>query len=46
MEYQKIEKFQKIQSKIIKRQLQMRIIKKYLKKYIYLQKKDRKLLII
>ena len=46
MEYQKIEKFQKIQSKIIKRQLQMRIIKKYLKKDIYLQKKDRKLLII
>ena len=36
----------KIHNKIIQRQLQMNMIKKYLKKDTYLQKKDRKLLII
>ena len=49
MEYKKPQKFQKIHNKIIQRQLQMRTINKYLKKYlkkdIYLQKKDRKLFI-
>ena len=33
-------------NKTIQKKLQMRTIKKYLKKNIYLQKKDRKLLII
>ena len=47
MEYKKkSQKFQKIHKKIIQKQLQMRMIKKYLKKDIYLQKKDLKLLII
>ena len=46
MEYQKITKLQKIQNKIIQRQLQVRMPRKYLKKDIYLQKKDKKLLII
>ena len=50
MEYQKITKLQKIQNKVIQRQLQVRMPRKYLKKYlkkdIYLQKKDKKLLII
>ena len=36
--------FQKIDNKIIQRQLHMRIIKKYLKKIMYLQKKGKKLL--
>ena len=36
----------KIHNKIIQRQLEMRMIKKYLKKYLYLQKKNRKLEII
>ena len=39
-------KFHKIHNKIIQRQLQMSMIKKYLKKDIYLQKKDKKLLMI
>ena len=39
MEYQKTHK-------IIQRKLQIRMTKKYLKKDIYLQKKDRKLLVI
>ena len=38
-----LQKFQKIHKKIIQIQLQMRTIKKYLKKDIYLQKKDKKL---
>ena len=46
--------FQKIQNKIIQKQLQMSIIQNYLKKYIYIyiyiyiymQKKDKRLLII
>ena len=38
------QKFQKIHNKMIQRQLQMRMIKKYLKKDIYLQKKENKLL--
>ena len=47
MEYQKkSQKFQKINNKIIQKQFQMGMIKKYLNKDIYLQKKDRKLLII
>ena len=41
-----LRKFQKIHSKTIQRQLQISMIKKYLKKDIYLQKKDRKLLMI
>ena len=40
------QKFRKIHNKIIQRQLQMRMIKKYLKRDIYLLKKDKKLLII
>ena len=50
MEYQKITKVLKYSQQKSQRQLQMRMIKKYLKKYlrknIYLQKKNRKLLII
>ena len=42
----KSQKFQKIHSKIIWEQLLMRIIKKYLKKDIYLQKKNEILLIM
>ena len=42
----KSQKFQNIHSKIIQRQLQMRMIKKDIKKEIYIQKKDKKLLII
>ena len=41
----KSQTFQKIYNKIIHRQLQMNMIKKYLKREIYLQKKDKKLLI-
>ena len=37
-------KIQKINNKIIQRQLHMRKIKKYLKKDTYLQKKNKKLL--
>ena len=40
----KLQKFQKIRHKIIQRQFQMIMIKKYLKKNICLQKKDKKLL--
>ena len=40
----KLPKFQTIHHKLIQRQLQMSMIKKYLKKDIYLQKKDKKLL--
>ena len=39
-------KNQRICNKIIQRQLEKRIIKKYLKKDIYLQKKAKKILII
>ena len=42
----KITGFPEIHDKIIQKQLQMSMIKKYLKEDIYLQKKDRKLLII
>ena len=42
----RITKVQKIDNKVIQRQLQMRMIKKYLKKDKYLQKKDNKLLMI
>ena len=42
----KIRVVPKNSQKIIQRQLQMRMITKYLKKYIYLQKKDKKLLAI
>ena len=38
--------FKKIHNKIIQKKLQIRMIKKYLKKDIYLQKKGNKLLII
>ena len=41
----KSQTFQKIHNKIIHRQLQMNMIKKHLKREIYLQKKDKKLLI-
>ena len=40
----KLQKFQKIHNKIIRKQLQMCMTKKYLKKDIYLQKKNKKLL--
>ena len=40
----KLQKFQKIHNKIIWKQLQMGMTKKYLKKDIYLQKKTKKLL--
>ena len=50
MEYQRITKVSKIRNKIIQRQIQIRMIKKYLNKYlkkdIYFQKKDKKLLVI
>ena len=50
MKYQKITNVSKNSQQNIQGQLQMRMIKKYLKKYlkkdIYLQKKDKKLLII
>ena len=42
----KSRKLQKIHKKIIQKQLQMRMIKKYLKKDIHLQEKDKKLVII
>ena len=41
MEYQKIIKVQEIHSKAIYKQLPIRMVKKYLKKDIYLQKKDK-----
>ena len=40
----RITKVSQINNKIIQRQLPMKMIKKYLKEDIYLQKKDRKLL--
>ena len=40
----KILKFQKIHNKINQRSLQINIIKEYLKKDMYLQKKDKKVL--
>ena len=40
----KIAKFQKIHTKINQRSLQINIIKEYLKKDMYLQKKDKKVL--
>ena len=42
----KITGVSKIHNRIIQKQLQMNMIKKYLKKDIYLQKKDRELLMI
>ena len=42
----KLQKFQKNQNKVVQRQLQTRMIKQYLKKNIYFQKKGTKLLII
>ena len=42
----RITKVSKIYNKIIQKQLQMSMIKKYLKKDKYLQKKDKKLLMI
>ena len=42
----KLGKLQNINNKIIQKQLQMSMIKKYLKKDIYLQKKHKKLLMI
>ena len=46
VEYQKITKVSKNSQQNNPEKLQLRMIKKYLKKDIYLQKKDRKLLII
>ena len=46
MKYQKITKVLKNSKKIIQEKLQMRMIKKYLKKDIYLRKKDKKILTI
>ena len=40
----KLRGFQKIYNKIIQRELKMVMIKKYLKKDMYLKKKDKKLL--
>ena len=40
----KISKFQKIHNKMNQRSLQINIIKEYLKKDMYLQKKDKKVL--
>ena len=42
----KLQQIQEIHNKIIQSQLQMSMIKKYLKKDMYLQMKDRKLFII
>ena len=42
----RIMKFHKVRRRIIHKQLQINMMKKYLKKDIYLQKKDRKLLMI
>ena len=39
-------KFREIRNKIIQRNLQMRLVKKFLKKDIYLQRKDEKILTI
>ena len=41
-----LRKFQKTHIRIIQKQLQISMIKKYLKKDIYLQKKDKKLMMI
>ena len=41
-----LRKFQKILNKIIKKQLQMNMIKKYLKRNAYLQKIDRRWLMV
>ena len=38
----KIKKVSKTYNKIIQRQLKMRMVKKYIKKYNYLQEKDKK----
>ena len=46
MKYQKITKVLKNSKKIIQEKLQMRMIKKYLKKDIYLWKKGKKILTI
>ena len=42
----KLQKPQTLYNRIIRKQLQMKMIKKYLKKDIYLQKEGRKLLMI
>ena len=42
----KLQKSQEVHHRIIQKQLQMNMIKEYLKKDIYLLKKDRKLLMI
>ena len=42
----KLRKLQKTHNNIIQRKLQMSIVKKYLKKDLHLQRKDRKLLMI
>ena len=42
----KSQRFRKHHNKIVQKHLQIRIIKRHLKKDMYLQKKDRKLLII
>ena len=42
----KLRKLQKTHNNIIQRKLQMSIVKKYLKKDLYLQRKGRKLLMI
>ena len=44
MNIKKSQNHQKIHKKIIQKQLKMNIIKKCLKKDIYVQKKDRKLI--
>ena len=46
MKYQISQKFEKIYNKIIQRQLQTRMIQKCIKKEIYPQKEDKKLLLI
>ena len=45
MEYQKSQKFQKIHNKIIQRQLQMGMIKKYLNKDIFPEQRQKILII-
>ena len=42
----KLQESEKLHNRVIQKQLQTSMIKKHLKKDIYLQKKDRKLLII
>ena len=42
----RLQKSQNLHNRLIQKELEMSIIKKYLKKNTYLQKKDRKLLMI